>query len=577
MGIQLGIGLTGQRVGFSPSSLFAASEPGIWLDPSDLTTLFQDIAGTTPVTTAGQTVALALDKSRGLVRGPNVVINGDFSSGTSNWSSQLSATLTAVSGGLRVSGQAGTAFSLAFQIVTASLSTAVEITWTATVEALGSTNPRVGIGAIVRQFSSSGTYSVVVLGGRSDNKVDLNPGTDGVVRFSNISVRELAGNHATQATAESRPLFAQHPTSGVRNQANGSADVGNAAFWPAAPVQNGITATKVASGFDVDGLPYVDVRYQGTATAGFHALTYVFSQSRFAIASGLTFTSSALVQRTGGSVTGVTGLYLESVEETAPSTTVGITGSSETTATAETLISASRTITTGNQARTAVVLLITNGATIDVTYRIKGLQIERGASRTNYQFNYANFNIVEPPFAQRNHLLFAVLRDWLQTPAVNFSATDKMTVIAGLRKLSDVEGIICELTADSASLSGAFALSANSPGGTQQYRFRSRGSLIANAQGSVNYSGADTAVLSGIGDIAGDSVTLRRNGTQIATSAADQGTGNFANDIIYIGRRGGTSLPFNGRLYGLIVRGALTSGQPLTNAENWMNARTGAY
>jgi len=48
---------------FSPALLFAGGEPGVWSDPSDLTTLFQDVAGTTPVTSAGQTVALMLDKS----------------------------------------------------------------------------------------------------------------------------------------------------------------------------------------------------------------------------------------------------------------------------------------------------------------------------------------------------------------------------------------------------------------------------------------------------------------------------------------------------------------------------------
>jgi hypothetical protein len=48
---------------FSPSSLFASSEPGVWYDPSDLTTLFQDTAGTVAVTTPGQTVARMNDKS----------------------------------------------------------------------------------------------------------------------------------------------------------------------------------------------------------------------------------------------------------------------------------------------------------------------------------------------------------------------------------------------------------------------------------------------------------------------------------------------------------------------------------
>ena len=46
-----------------PASLFAGGIAGAWYGPSDLSTLFQDSAGTTPVTTAGQPVGLMLDKS----------------------------------------------------------------------------------------------------------------------------------------------------------------------------------------------------------------------------------------------------------------------------------------------------------------------------------------------------------------------------------------------------------------------------------------------------------------------------------------------------------------------------------
>lgn len=48
---------------FDPATLFAASEQGAWYDPSDFATLFQDDAGTTPVTAAGQSVGKMLDKS----------------------------------------------------------------------------------------------------------------------------------------------------------------------------------------------------------------------------------------------------------------------------------------------------------------------------------------------------------------------------------------------------------------------------------------------------------------------------------------------------------------------------------
>lgn len=48
---------------FDIASLFANGEQGFWLDPSDLSTMFKDAAGTVPVTGVGQTVGLILDKS----------------------------------------------------------------------------------------------------------------------------------------------------------------------------------------------------------------------------------------------------------------------------------------------------------------------------------------------------------------------------------------------------------------------------------------------------------------------------------------------------------------------------------
>ena len=51
--------IAGARVGggaWSPLTLFSGSEEGGYYDPSDLSTLWQDAAGTVPVTTDGQTV-----------------------------------------------------------------------------------------------------------------------------------------------------------------------------------------------------------------------------------------------------------------------------------------------------------------------------------------------------------------------------------------------------------------------------------------------------------------------------------------------------------------------------------------
>lgn len=67
MSLFLGIGLgpTAKRGGAisNPESLFASGEEGIWYDPSDLSTLWQDSARTIPVTSDGDPIGAMDDKS----------------------------------------------------------------------------------------------------------------------------------------------------------------------------------------------------------------------------------------------------------------------------------------------------------------------------------------------------------------------------------------------------------------------------------------------------------------------------------------------------------------------------------
>jgi hypothetical protein len=58
-----GSGIVGGAPPFTPASLFSSGEVGAWYDASDLSTMFQDEAGTIPVTAAGQAVARINDKS----------------------------------------------------------------------------------------------------------------------------------------------------------------------------------------------------------------------------------------------------------------------------------------------------------------------------------------------------------------------------------------------------------------------------------------------------------------------------------------------------------------------------------
>lgn len=56
-------GVGGVSLAAQIAALFASGEQGVWYDPSDFGTLFQDSAGTTQVTAVGQPVGKMLDKS----------------------------------------------------------------------------------------------------------------------------------------------------------------------------------------------------------------------------------------------------------------------------------------------------------------------------------------------------------------------------------------------------------------------------------------------------------------------------------------------------------------------------------
>ena len=180
------------------------------------------------------------------------------------------------------------------------------------------------------------------------------------------------------------------------------------------------------------------------------------------------------------------------------------------------------------------------------------------------------------------YLLFDGIDDALQTANINFTGTDKVTVWAGVRKLSDAAtGMLVELSSNwGVGNLGAFALVA--PNTTNGYGFRvsadGGSSTIKGKQvDTTSPASPNTSVLTGIGYISTDVLTLRVNGVDVTSNTTDQGTGNYGNYPLYIGSRGGTTLPFNGRLYSLIIRGAQSTATQISNAETYVNSKTGAY
>lgn len=174
------------------------------------------------------------------------------------------------------------------------------------------------------------------------------------------------------------------------------------------------------------------------------------------------------------------------------------------------------------------------------------------------------------------YLLFDGTDDWFISPTIT-PGIDKAQVFAGVRKLSDaLTGSLVESGVPGPT--GSITFLAPRFDATGTYGFTSRGTSAGNASSTSVFPAPITNVLTGIGDIAADTAILRVNGVQAATSATDQGTGNFLAYPLYVGRRGGTSLPFNGRMYQLIVRfGANLDASTIAATEAFVNSKTGAY
>jgi hypothetical protein len=175
-------------------------------------------------------------------------------------------------------------------------------------------------------------------------------------------------------------------------------------------------------------------------------------------------------------------------------------------------------------------------------------------------------------------LLFDGFDDSLYTAStLDLSGTDKVTVWAGVYKNSDAAlGIVLENTATSASNVGVFAVMAPTVS-SQNFLFRSMGSLGTGGTTDAQFTLAApvSRVVTGIGDISGDLTALRLNGAQVATNTGDQGTGNYANAVLFIGRRNNTNLPFNGKLYIPVVRGAQTDAATLALTDRYVGSRMG--
>jgi hypothetical protein len=583
--------------GFTPASLFTGGEQGCWYDPSDYGpngTLFQDSAGTTPVTAVEQFVGLMLDKSKGLVLGSELITGAFVNGGILPWPN-FSASGTGFTAS--VSGVFGI-----YQVVNPNGISIVSGKWYKVfVNVTQSTDDVVTVslqslstgGGTARSTSftfgpASATTITGYLQATSTTTAYLQfsqQGTTITFDVASVSVRELPGNHAFQTTSAKRPKLAAR-----YNLLTYSEEFDNGA-WTKSNVT--VTANAVVA---PDGTTTADALFE-TATNSDHGAR---TAAGVTTASGVSYKLSFRVKSNGRNYVLIyinapaSGRYFDVTPSTAGAVLGNYTGTNlpatitaladnwflcEVTFTASTtsvlcetyISSAGNNLTYDGDITKGIYIWGADLRTADQATGLIGPTYQRVAAATVY--DTAGF---------LPYLAFDGLSWSMSTNSIDFSAGDKMTVWAGVRKLSDAaQGTLYELSSDESSNNGTFA--AWAPwSASLEYSIRSRADAAAiSAQrasaDSAVYAAPVTNVLTALHDISGDLTVLRLNAAQVSSSTSDQGTGNFGNYPLYIGARNNASNFFTGWLTSLIVRGAQSTQSQIEATEAWVNGKTGAY
>lgn len=506
---------------------FANNEQGFAYDPNDLSSLFQDSTGNTPVTAAGQPVGLVLDKSKGLKIGSEL-----FTQFNSTLNSTLSQnTLPCVVTSTVSVGVFGVASANIFQEGLYK----IEFTWSGNtsqadmgVQLPNGNNLSLGTGVTgsfskVMNFTSTGSFSIT----------KALPQVGQTFTVSAVSIKKIAGNHAFQTVSASRPVLRQTSALGSELTTNGNFSNGLVG-WAAsnAAIITNVNNALVVTSTDVAN---AQARQTGTVAAG-----------------KLVECSVNFKSKTGA--TSYVRLVLYSVS-------IGIVG------VADSLIS----MTSGTLTFTAQVPSNFTGDLI--------LQLSGAVSGDSVEFDDVSMKEVLGYRTDQNYLAFDGIDDFLVTNTIDFTATDKISLFTGLRKLSDVDaGTLLEFSSAISNV-GTFALQAPSAVNGRDYLARANGtpSSIGNAR-YIGVSAPHSAVLTSLINLSEADkreVSLRVNNSAYSYNSTAINGGNFSSSILYIGRRAGSSYPFNGSIYGLVGVGRLTSETEVLAIEQILAKRTG--
>ena len=540
-----------------PFSLFANNEQGAWYDPSDFSTLYQNSTGTTPVTAVEQPVGLMLDRSRGLVLGAEAVSNGDFSNGGTGWS----YTSWVISGGAATLSNASDSLAQSVSFV-AGRTYAVTFTLSA-FSGTGAFRPRIFGGTTVTgtNRSADGTYTEYMVAVTGNNQFAMTPSTATCTgTIDNISVRELPGNHASQATSASRPVLRSR-----YNLLTYSEEFNDAAWIKSNVGVAAVPTVTANAGTAPDGTATADrVQYSlngGTASGDISNL-YQTNTTTGAL------THSVYLK----SYDGVSSYNMQIVDSTGAGQPITVTGAWQ-----RFSVSATSAGSTNYAIRLRGGATPTNSNTADVL--LWGAQLLTAADQTSTGGAYqriaaaTDYDVSNPVW--RPYLAFDGTDDSFSTSSIDFSGTDEMTVFAGVTKLSDA-AVAIVMSYNGTSNASAEMFAPRNTTTNSDFAFSHRTTSVQEAGDGIPVLSPTTAVLTGVSDISAPFLELRRNGAVIETNTTALAANNYTSGTIRIGHRS-SNLYLNGRLYSLAILGRTATAAEISAMEAWVNGKTGAY
>ena len=590
----LGVGLlastslsTRNSSAFTPASLFAAGEGGFWLDPSDFSTMFQDSAGTTPVTATGQTVGLILDKSKGLVLGPELVTNGDFSSGFgTGWTDASSGTGSASISGGQASVTSNTSANPGYvvQSITTVVGRSYLLTWQVVsgasaqvrvgTSSTGTQNAQITLASIVSSavFVATATTTFVTLA--NNNSITTST-------YDNISVKELPGNHFLQATAAKRPILGTEPSTGRRNLLLQTGLTGATSGTPGtAPtgwtlLVGGGTTTVIPGGGSLGGDA---IRLSAVASR------HLYNQSSLSLAASSVYTFSVqCFVHTATNLVGLVAMNALPAGSTVDYLLDGVVVPNITVAPLGPCTVGMRITTSATAGFSNVRIGAGAGGVVTADVTFSDPQFELGTTATDYQRVTDQWNVTEAGVTPCYYLQGDGTDDVLNSvAAVPANASTSAQQIFGVRTGATLTGAIAFATRSTIASGSSVPSFAPGSMGLRLVNFASSPTMVMSGVDRVqlNLTGvtADTKyVYSLLGDISAPSMVARRNATPDASNTTSLSGGTFTDTTAYIIGDATTAF-FPGRVYQAVMRfGPNLTADQITQTETFVNDKTGAY